>query len=104
MIASAAYRRSTRPHACPRAPLSGARSGTRLLSCVTTIPLKPQSEIEMGQIPPLLPTHRVSCVARIYSGIPPIGNEQGSLISPGGKLELMELTLNLFKQKLNEKC
>jgi hypothetical protein len=29
-----------------------------------------------GLIPPLLPTHRVSCVARIYSGIPPIDNEQ----------------------------
>jgi hypothetical protein len=29
-----------------------------------------------GLIPPLLPTHRDSCVARIYSGIPPIYNEQ----------------------------
>jgi hypothetical protein len=29
----------------------------------------------------LLPTHRVSCVARIYSGIPPIDNEQWSSLS-----------------------
>jgi hypothetical protein len=29
-----------------------------------------------GLLPPLLPTHRVSCVARINSGIPPIDNEQ----------------------------
>jgi hypothetical protein len=29
-----------------------------------------------GLIPPLLPTHCVSCVARINSGIPPIDNEQ----------------------------
>jgi hypothetical protein len=29
-----------------------------------------------GLIPPLLLTHRVSCVARINSGIPPIDNEQ----------------------------
>jgi hypothetical protein len=29
-----------------------------------------------GLIPPLLPTHCVSCVARINSGIPSINNEQ----------------------------
>jgi hypothetical protein len=26
--------------------------------------------------PPILPTHRVSCVAKINTGIPPIDNEQ----------------------------
>jgi hypothetical protein len=44
-----------------------------------------------GLIPPLLPTHCVSRLARINSGIPPIDNEQWSSWSPGGKLKLSQL-------------
>jgi hypothetical protein len=38
-----------------------------------------------GLIPPLLPTYRVSCVARSNSGIPPI---QGKLNCHGTNIEL----------------
>jgi hypothetical protein len=40
----------------------------------------------VGQIPAVSPTHRVSCVARVNSGIPPIDNEQWISLTPGGKL------------------
>jgi hypothetical protein len=50
-------------------PLSGIRIEKRRF--------RNQSYIQFtGLFPPILPTHRVSCVARINSGIPPIDNEQ----------------------------
>jgi hypothetical protein len=63
-----------------------------------------------GQFPPLLPTHHVSCVVRINSGIPPIDKEQWSLLSREWKIKMSndsfsfhpELTSNLIKNKLKE--
>jgi hypothetical protein len=48
------------------------------------------------------PTTRVSCVARIYSGIPPIDNEQTvKLIESRGKAKtVVKVTTNLIKRKL----
>jgi hypothetical protein len=53
--------------------------------------------------PPLLPTYRVSYVARINSGIPPIDSEQRKLLKFRGKAKtVMELTSNLIKKKLKD--
>jgi hypothetical protein len=48
-------------------------------------------------------TQSISCIARIYSGITPIDNEQWSSLSPWRKLKLgVKLKLNLIIKKLKE--
>jgi hypothetical protein len=48
-----------------------------------------------------LPSHPVSCVARIYSGIPPNNNKQSSSFSPEGKLKQYRTRIEFIQRKIS---